>query len=130
MDEQIDDGGPASPAHIDSNEGMSLRDWFAGMALSGYLANPDPEMDLVIEILAKHSYAIADAMLEARKEVGRGIVASAYSREPLSTSSHQDRKVHVGFAADRLSRRKLDRVLLAVCAKYYYLACVFRRAGK
>ena len=44
-----DDGGPAFPSQWDDkdNEGMSLRDWFAGHALD--------------------AYALADAMLKARK---------------------------------------------------------------
>jgi len=45
---------------------MSLRDWFAGLALAGihasvYGGEPD------IEKIAKYSYEQADAMLEARK---------------------------------------------------------------
>jgi hypothetical protein len=50
--------------------GMTLRDWFAGMALQGKatrLSNPHEHRD----ILAADCYDIADAMLAARKEDAR-----------------------------------------------------------
>lgn len=43
--------------------GMTLRDWFAGQALIGYLSKGG-SMPEVIE----YAYRAADAMLEARKE--------------------------------------------------------------
>ena len=75
------DGGPAFPQHDlsayglgpcgDGNTGMTLRDWFAGLALAGILAadnvvpvgTVDPK-----ELLAKTAYGMADAMLKARDE--------------------------------------------------------------
>ena len=49
MSNQIKDGGPAF-SKAGHNEqgcgqtmGMSLRDWFAGMALAGYMANSESE---------------------------------------------------------------------------------------
>ena len=49
------------------DKGLTLRDWFAGQALSGlavdYINQPE---DLTIEVMAKHAYTIADAMIEAR----------------------------------------------------------------
>ena len=73
----IKTGGPAFPAQWDDkdNEGMTLRDWFAGQALAGACAmwcesagrmvNPDAAV-------AGWAYEIADAMLEARaKEAGQ-----------------------------------------------------------
>jgi hypothetical protein len=53
------------------NEGMTLRDYFAGQALVGLLAgqhiNPhDYPLKRAAEISAEKSYAIADAMIEAR----------------------------------------------------------------
>ena len=72
----VDDGGPAFPVPNDANtngqEGMSLRDWFAGHALEGYMSildsrnNPDYQED------ATFMYQLADAMLIARKELPRG----------------------------------------------------------
>jgi hypothetical protein len=75
------DGGPAFPTEQGHNpdgtwnqtyeSGMTLRDWFAGMALQHI-----PELlhaNLVnksAENIAEWSYQIADAMLAARKGVG------------------------------------------------------------
>lgn len=74
------DGGPAFPRsdfHSDTHftasaqDGMSLRDWFAGQALSGLCAkygrhprqNYCEEEDLA---MAATAYAIADGMLAVR----------------------------------------------------------------
>jgi hypothetical protein len=50
-------------------EGMTLRDWFAGMALTGVILNAT-EMDFepgqAKMAAAKLSYMLADAMMEAR----------------------------------------------------------------
>lgn len=72
----IDTGGPAFPAgyHPEGNSadqhGMTLRDWFAGMALQGILASGARVTipNMAAEIAAISSYRIADAMLAARKE--------------------------------------------------------------
>lgn len=53
-------------------DGMTLRDWFAGQALMGLMANSDLP-DLFKKGFAPHkaaeiSYAVADAMLEARDQ--------------------------------------------------------------
>ena len=69
MSQPIDDGGPAFPIPAsESNyyqEGMALRDWFAGHALAGNLAYPcvdsSPESEAIM------AYRYADAMLAARK---------------------------------------------------------------
>lgn len=68
------DGGPAFARSGDRaipgakpQEGMSLRDWFAGQALlakHGTWANSDAP------VLAKWAYAMADAMLAARAQGG------------------------------------------------------------
>ena len=70
----IDDGGPTFPHHVYKFEmsmskhsifdGMSLRDYFAGMALSNHhwKLGREPIMEC-----AGACYAIADAMIEARK---------------------------------------------------------------
>lgn len=77
MSHEINDGGPAFPADIQRRDpvttewgdmppqGMTLRDYFAGQALAGMVANPD------IEIMRPHEYAsdaylYADAMMKAR----------------------------------------------------------------
>lgn len=70
-----DDGGPAFPRRMFTayphgggqwtiEDGMSLRDWFAGQALAGVLANA--KVDASNEKLAAASYLMADAMLAAR----------------------------------------------------------------
>ena len=43
---------------------ISLRDWFAGMALQGFSRNPIRHDDY---LLAKRAYGLADAMLKARE---------------------------------------------------------------
>lgn len=65
-----DDGGPAFPQHAealrsDVPPGMTLRDWFAGMALSGL--NASGPHDCGPLGLAFDAYRQADAMLKARK---------------------------------------------------------------
>jgi hypothetical protein len=60
----INDGGPAFPMHPNSWEyGMTLRDWFAGQALAGMLANPDSWT----QAGGVMAYRYADAMLKARE---------------------------------------------------------------
>jgi hypothetical protein len=48
--------------------GMSLRDWFAGQALQGIVANPNTAPDA--EMIAHAAYRIANEMMEARKALG------------------------------------------------------------
>lgn len=62
------DGGPAFPLiasdYVES-VGMSLRDYFAAQAMTGFLAKPgsiDPRQDAAL------AYLVADAMLKARAE--------------------------------------------------------------
>ena len=57
------DGGAAFPVMYVS-EGMTLRDYFAGQALAGMLA--DPECDGNGASMAKSSYQLADAMITER----------------------------------------------------------------
>lgn len=49
--------------------GMTLRDWFAGQALAGWVSDPGVGAADAAQRqnLAEICYAIADAMLEARK---------------------------------------------------------------
>ncbi len=79
------DGGPAFPTnpHVDGTRynGMSLRDWFAGMAMQGILsaANNEETCGAILktaqasnrslrEHIANNSYGIADAMLVERQK--------------------------------------------------------------
>lgn len=80
MSAPINDGGPAFPCEVYLSPqdtmatkcpGMTLRDWFAGQALQGYLAgrnNSQRETPSRYEAsrVACDCYAYADAMLAAR----------------------------------------------------------------
>ena len=85
MTDMINDGGPAFPVKVRRNTstdplatsrefqmpGMTLRDWFAGQALAGQLANPQAVcegVDGVANLFAKDAYVLADAMIAARKK--------------------------------------------------------------
>jgi hypothetical protein len=50
---------------ISMSPGMELRDWFAGQALVGWLADGT---DSNAYHVAREAYAIADAMMEIRNE--------------------------------------------------------------
>lgn len=69
-------GGPAFPVagseHNYPIDGMTLRDYFAAKALSGWLASyPESCTHPIVagnaDEVAKHSYMLADAMLRARE---------------------------------------------------------------
>ena len=75
---EIDSGGKAFPSHGTmgevTHEGMTLRQWFAGMALQGMVdsdADVDPEfvgtMGKWGDVVAKRAYQYADAMIRAGK---------------------------------------------------------------
>ena len=58
----------AIPANCDGYEdGMTLRDYFAGQALAGITGDPSVE-DMDQNEIARAAYLYADAMLEARGE--------------------------------------------------------------
>lgn len=59
------DGGPAFACAADEGhqEGMSLRDWFAGMAMQAYLNANTNSDDAKVDVWA---YATSDAMIEER----------------------------------------------------------------
>jgi len=78
-------GGPAFPGTQYANgvqptgfsQGMTLRDYFAGQAIAGILANPDISASAARcnvsteefrEDIAAAAYAMADAMLKAREQ--------------------------------------------------------------
>jgi hypothetical protein len=78
---EIDDGGSAFPMsyHPDGNnadhQGMTLRDWFAGQALTGELAANGLGDEGAVKLrspenaslMAARAYHMADAMIRARK---------------------------------------------------------------
>lgn len=70
-----DNNEPAFPQTIDDmgtlrsvTQGLSKREWFAGMALQGILANPGYQ-GVKIKSLVKHCLMQADTMLKASKEL-------------------------------------------------------------
>lgn len=72
MNTQYDDGGPAFPVPANQEySGMTLRDWFAGMAMQGLLAANAQCHDAVTDknvdaVIAREAYLSADAMLAER----------------------------------------------------------------
>jgi hypothetical protein len=71
------DGGPAFPlpavfspecGTLPGQGGMSLRDWFAGMALANLTQAPGIQR---MQAAAEFAYKQADAMLEARGKVNK-----------------------------------------------------------
>ena len=72
------DGGPAFPHQwFDQKgfvtierrvDGMSLRDWFAGQVVAGYMAGAGHNADMSMPDLAEHVYQMADAMLAEREK--------------------------------------------------------------
>lgn len=59
---------------LNGGSGMTLRDWFAGQALAGVIANPDASPMCIgagfhgsKAMIAEYAYAAADAMIAARK---------------------------------------------------------------
>lgn len=86
MSSEINDGGPAFPKPLDpypnaqgmesGTHGMSLRDWFAGQALTGIMVMisagkhelPDPKGP---KGCAFEAYRLADAMLAERTKAAR-----------------------------------------------------------
>lgn len=74
MSAQCNDGGWAFPGHKGpyggTAPGMTLRDWFAGQALCGELADPNvnaTDIRTLAARVASNSYIFADAMIAARE---------------------------------------------------------------
>lgn len=67
-------GGPAFPTladngHAMNQDGMTLRDWFAGKALMGMMASRNPNSPRFHpDDDAAYVYAVAEAMLRERSE--------------------------------------------------------------
>lgn len=72
------DGGPAFPRDsytdkecglVVTQNGMTLRDWFAGQSLASMTAAPDYSKGPCNSAMAERAYLIADAMLAAREQL-------------------------------------------------------------
>lgn len=69
------DGGPAFPQSGETfigQEGMTLRDWFAGQALAGLLSPEAYTSQGWTIAVARDAYEIADAMIAARESNSEG----------------------------------------------------------
>jgi len=79
MSTKINDGGPAFPMAF-SNQGMTLRDWFAGQALGAQVADAaafndrsrarKSDIRITDEDVANACWSYADAMMKAREKEG------------------------------------------------------------
>jgi hypothetical protein len=58
---------PEYDARVPSQEGMTLRDYFAAKAMQGFISNTDLVHMYNPENMAKWAYERADAMLKARE---------------------------------------------------------------
>lgn len=71
MDDKVDDGGQAFPISEGPSTyavyGMTLRDWFAGQALTGMLANTGSDGTIGEYVVDAYSYA--DAMIAERRKM-------------------------------------------------------------
>jgi hypothetical protein len=72
------DGGPAFPIVATTGDprdgvycanGLSIRDWFAGMALQGLIRHPDAVGEAE-DTIAAWAYAAADSMIQQREKGG------------------------------------------------------------
>lgn len=73
MSDIKNDGGAAFPLPISSSttyrtNGMTLRDYFAGQAINGFVSTNNRLNESEPLNIAKRAYRIADAMLKARGE--------------------------------------------------------------
>lgn len=72
MSEHTPDNPFAFPVPNDANNngdsGMTLRDWFAGQALAGMLANPNNLRTETFLTMGQDALRFADAMLLARSK--------------------------------------------------------------
>lgn len=78
----MNDGGSAFPrtthhrhsnggsihTDVDTTPGMTLRDYFAGKAMAGFIASPNTLVGADTKVIVEDAYLIADEMLRQRGE--------------------------------------------------------------
>jgi hypothetical protein len=73
MNTQINNGGPAFPRqpneYISGHEGMTLRDWLAGQAMTAIIGSLYCTPETTFKEISGRAYAQADAMIKAREEM-------------------------------------------------------------
>jgi len=70
--ELVERDGEVRKEWVKGQDGMSLRDWFAGQALAGWMASTPESLAVNEHEYATLAYVLADEMLEARKgRIGR-----------------------------------------------------------
>lgn len=57
---------PAAGNSIEHNQGMTLRDWFAGQALAGMCGDATATENMAKDDIAEWCYGIADDMMKER----------------------------------------------------------------
>lgn len=65
-----DNSGPAFPVTLEDGScyiGLSMRDWFAGQALSGLLAESNHSLGLPVSSVVSAAYLYADEMIAQRQ---------------------------------------------------------------
>jgi hypothetical protein len=69
MNKEIDNGGMAFPSsnYDIAMRGMTLRDWFAGMAMQSIVSRQPQPPVINRRVISGDCYDIADAMIESRK---------------------------------------------------------------
>lgn len=69
MDKINDGGGPIFPSnYITISTGMSLRQYYAGCALTGMMSTwRETPANYTVDMLSKEVFSIADAMLKAEE---------------------------------------------------------------
>lgn len=148
---KVDDGGPAFPQHQEEfvdhpvhgrihrnhvdmalEPGMTLRDWFAGQALTGDFASQSEEMGMwsndtaqsFMEARARLYYRMADALLTARRGGGdssapskrRVTIAPASDIDHASTSPGPlNCRTRAQFQGEALASDRCERCGVGPC---------------
>jgi hypothetical protein len=53
---------------VEDEQGMDLRDWFAGLAMQAIIGREDNRFTTTLEFVGGKAYQYADAMMKAREQ--------------------------------------------------------------